>query len=125
MAISASHPRSVICELTRQSPSQFGLNALMLAAQLPGALALRRSTAGLPFAGDLTVVLDAERVGAKDERVLVVVERIEDHDDRIDVGQRRVTARLADDDLVGLAIEADDAEVNGRAIEQHADFGPL
>lgn len=37
MAISASHPRSVTCARTVQSPSQFGLNALMPPRCVPAA----------------------------------------------------------------------------------------
>ena len=37
MASSASHPRSVTCARTVQSPSQFGLNALMAPRCVPAA----------------------------------------------------------------------------------------
>ena len=64
------------------------------ALRAAGAAAGLRQAARLPLPRHLAVVLDAEGVGAEHERVLVVVERVEDQDDRVGVGQRGVTPRL-------------------------------
>jgi hypothetical protein len=49
----------------------------------------------------VAVQLDPERVRAEDERVLPVVERVEEDLDRIGIGQAGVSTALADDDVVG------------------------
>ena len=112
MANSASHPRSVVWVRTVQSASQFRLKP----SRSPW-------PAGLP--PDLAVVLDAERIGAEDERVLTVVERVEQDLNRIGVVEVGVATTLAHDDVVGLGVEADDADVEILAIEQKPDLGSL
>jgi hypothetical protein len=79
----------------------------------------------LAFASDLRVELDAERVGAEDECVLTIVERVEQDLNRIGVVEVGVAAALAHDDLVGFRVEADDADVEILAIDQKPDFGAL
>ena len=90
MANSASQPRSVRCVRTVQSASQFTLKPAATPAPL----------AGLSFGHHLAVVLDAERIGAEDERVLAVVERVEEDLNRVGVVEIGVAAALADDEML-------------------------
>ena len=83
----------------------------------------RGDRARLAFARHLAVVLDAERVGPEDERVLIVVEGVEHHDDGVGLREVGVAPALADDDLARFGVEADHADVEVRLVEQHAHFG--
>jgi len=79
----------------------------------------------LPFRHDLAVVFDAERVGAEHERVLAIVERVEQDLNRVRVIEVRVTAALAHQNVLRLVVEADDADVQILAIEQKSNFRSL
>lgn len=95
--------------------------------------ALRSATAGgeertarrLALTHDLAVVLDPERVRPEDECVLPVIECIEEDLDRVCVVEVGIAAALADDDLVGRRVVADDGNVESAAIDQEPDLGPL
>ena len=114
MANSASQPRSV--RLGADGP---------IGVPIEVESAPRATLAALPFAGHLTVVLDSERIGAEDERVLSVVERIEEDLNRVGLGELGVAAALADDNPVRLGVEIDDADVKVLPIEDESDFGSL
>ena len=60
--------------------------------------------AGLAKVADLCVVLDAGRVGAEDEPVLQIVERIEHHLKRVLLIQIRVASRIGRHNLRRIAI---------------------
>ena len=89
------------------------------------AAAAHRHPARLPLARHLAVVLDAEGIGAEHEGVLVVVEGVEHHDNRIRLGQRGVAPRLRDDDLRRVAVKGDDADVDVALADDDADLGPF
>ena len=80
---------------------------------------------GLSLGHHLSVVLDAERIGAEHERVLPVVEGVEQDANRVGVAEIGVAAALADQNVLGLGVEADQRDVEVLAIEQKANLGSL
>ena len=54
---------------------------------------------------------------------MIVVEGVEQQEDRIGVPQFGITAVLGDDDIFGLGIETDDAEVEVVVVVPDADLG--
>ncbi len=96
------------------------------AAPLRSALARARVVAaGDALPGDLAVVLDPLRIRPEQESVLVVVEGVKDHLDRIRLVQVPVAPALGDKHRLRIAVERDDADVEGRVREQQPDLGPL
>ncbi len=91
----------------------------------PHAAAATASLPGLPLRHHLAVVLDTERIGAEDERVLAVVERVEQDANRVGVVEVGVAAALADENVLWLRVEADDADIEVLPVEQKPDLGPL
>ena len=125
MANSASQPRSVVRARTVQSASQFVLNPCTCPRCDPALPDGPRYARRLALPHHLAVVLDAERIGAEDERVLPVVERVEEDLDRVGLVEFGVAAALADDNLVGLRVVADDADIQRAAVDQESDLGAL
>jgi ABC-type Fe3+-citrate transport system substrate-binding protein len=74
--------------------------------------------AGLAFRHHLAVVLDAERIRAEHERVLTVIKRIEKNLNRVGVVEISIAASLADQDVVWLGVEADDANIEILPVEE-------
>ena len=79
----------------------------------------------LPFVGDQRVVLRPERIDREVERVAVIVEGIEHHLEAVIVEQRIVAPHLAGDDAVTFRVEAGDADIQVRRVQQDAHFGSL
>src|SRR5688500_19186053 len=79
------------------------------AAGLPLAAAL--PAAALALIGDLTVVLDAGRIGAEHEAVLTIAIGVDDHLEAVGVVERRVAARVGDDDARRIAVVHHGAKV--------------
>ena len=79
--------------------------------------------ASLAFAHHLAVVLDTERIGAEHERVLSVVERVQEDLDRIGMAEVRIATALGHDQAVGLRVMADDRDVEIRLIDKEPDLG--
>jgi hypothetical protein len=57
------------------------------------------------------------------ERVLVVVEGIEHHHDRVGLVERRVAPRLRHDDLRRIAVERDNAHIDVAVADDDANLG--
>ena len=93
------------------------------AAGLP--LAEAKPAAALPFVGDLAVVLDAGRVGAEHEPVLPIAIRVEDHLEAVGVVQRRVAARIGDDDARRIGVVEHRADVERVRREHDPHFRSL
>ena len=101
--------------------------------ECPQLAALRSGAAGgdkgiarrLALSHHLAVVLDPERVGPEDERVLPVVERIEEDLERIGFGEVGIPAALADDNRVGRRVVADNPNVESAAIDEEPELGAL
>jgi hypothetical protein len=72
-----------------------------------------------------SVVFDAERISAEHERVLAVVEGIEQDLNRVGVVEAGVAPALADDNAVRRGVETDRRDVEVLAIEEKADLGPF
>ena len=81
--------------------------------------------AALPFEGDLPVVLDAGGIGAEDEAVLAVAVGVEDDPEAVHVVERRVAARVRDDDGGRLAVVHHRTDVERVPGEDDPDLGPL
>ena len=78
---------------------------------------------GLPGLRDLPVELNAGWTRPEDERILIVVERIEKNLNRVGVVEFRIAAILCDNDVLGLRIETDDADVEVAVVKADADLG--
>ena len=76
-----------------------------------------------PAFEDLRIKFNSGRAGSKDKSILIVVEGVEQQEDRIGVPQFGITAVLGDDDIFGLGIETDDAEVEVVVVVPDADLG--
>ena len=81
--------------------------------------------AGLPFSHHLAVVLDPERIGAEHERVLPIVEGVEQDLDRVGVVEVGVATAFSDDEVAWLGVDVDDADVELLPIHQEPDLGVL
>ena len=68
-------------------------------------------------------MLDAERIGAEYERVLSVVERVEEDLNRVGLGELGVAAALADDNPVRFESKLTTADIQVLLIEDEPDFG--
>src|SRR5262249_31316929 len=91
----------------------------------PRAAAAAHHARALTLVCDLPVVLEPGRVGAEHEAVLPVLVRVDDDLEAVDVGEGRITPRIAEHDPARLRVVADDAEVQ-RAVGVHdADLGLL
>ena len=76
----------------------------------------------LALAHDLAVELDPEGVRPEDEGVLAIVERVEKDLDRVGIREAGIAAALADDDVGGRRVVADDRNIEIAAIDQEPDF---
>ncbi len=83
------------------------------------------SSTALPFARDLTIVLDARRCGGEEETVLAVEVRVEDEEQRVRIRRVRVAAGLTIHDPIRLPIEEPGAHIDLVVVVHDTHFGAL
>ena len=86
-----------------------------------------RSPSGLALAAadDLGVEFDTSRRRRENISVLVIVVRVQEHLERIGLGQDPVAPGLRGDDVLRTGIEADDADEEGVAVESDPHLNPF